>query len=181
MIRSKNIGTNLTPNHSIAQKEVSKHHMTLRRRKRQIPLVMTDNKIDPNTDSHSNTQNSIRDCRVVLDDVCFKNFTDVTGITKSSKINLLCDKFQCKVLLSDIKHHSFKNGSKQISELQYLQQTCGDGNSLRFTRCNSAKCKFQFKFSPSDFVVSSSTLRKHACIRPSNNEYVNCHSSNVVY
>ena len=39
----QNIGTDFTPNHSIAQKEVSKHHMTLRRRKRQIPFVMTGN------------------------------------------------------------------------------------------------------------------------------------------
>ena len=182
MIGSK-IVCKFTPNQSIAHKKVtvSKHHMTLRRRVHHNQVVKTEEKSDPNNEL-SNKCNYTRDCQVVLEDVCFKNFHCVTGSTKSSNMNLLLDKFQCKVLLTDIKNYVFAKGSQQISELQYLQQTCGDGRSVRFTRCNSAKCKFQFKFFPADFVVSSTTLRKYPCVRPpGSNEYVNCHSSNVIY
>lgn len=181
MTSSNKLAYNLTPNQTIAHTNIGvrKHPMTLRRRAPKTIAIDKD-KLDlskkPNNSFHL-----LRDCKVVLEDICFKNFNFVNSSTKSSKMNALVDRFNCKVLLTDIKDHVISQNTSQINELKYLQQTCGNGQSVRFTRCNSRKCKFQFKFFPADYVVSSVTLRKYACVRPCSNEYVNCHSSNVVY
>lgn len=127
-----------TPNQSIAHTKVGvrKHPMTLRRR---APKTTSKNLHNEPT----NSLHLLRGCRVVLEDVCFKNFNLVSGCTKSSKMNTLVDKFNCKVLLVDIRDHTSFHNTDLPNELKSLQKTCGDGRTSRFTRCKSSMCNFQ--------------------------------------
>ena len=167
-----------TPNQSIAHHDIStkKHPMVLRSQ----TLSASANKKELKKTPSVNSGNE-RDCQNVLNDIHFKNFNLLNNSSKSAKINLLQEKFNCKALLTDIRSHPRGHQLQQTNELTLLQQTCGDGRSLKMTRCNSKKCKFQYKFFPSDSVISSTTLRQYHCVRPAGNDYINCHSSNCIY
>ena len=167
-----------TPNQnpSRAYNNISCHEMVLTSSNSSIA---TNNIISSN---NSKTRyKDMPECQVVLDNIMFKDFTSAQGSSKSQKYNNLIEKFNCKVLLNDIRNNPVQPSIRSNSNLISMQKTCGDGSDLKIKRCRSIKCKFQNKFLPQNSVISSTTHHKYNCIRPSNSEYINCHTSNCVY
>ena len=103
----------------------------------------------------------IKDCRVVVEklDTQKQNFP-------SKAINN--QRTQCKVVLKDVlkdpkAHHALST------------------SSVRFSKCNFARCQLRDHFLLTDEIKSSSTMRIYKAVLPTGTEKLTCHSSNLVY
>ena len=119
-------------------------------------------------------------CTVNLNDIMVRNFNTVSTNNKNQVVNNSVDKFNCRVLLTDIR-----NFPRQVQTdepiLKLKQSECGNGDLIGVKRCGSKRCLFQHKFFPKNKCISSVTFRDYDCIVPPGTIYLNCHSSNVIY
>ena len=86
-------------------------------------------------------------CTVNLNEIMIRNFNKVSKKNKKETLDNIMDKFNCRVLLTDIKSHTFFNRLNS-NTLKMMQNACGNGELIHAKRCGSIKCLFQHKFFP---------------------------------
>ena len=131
--------------------------------------------------SNNNVNNLNFSCTVNVEDIMVNKFNNVTIKSKNQAANNILNKFNCRVLLTDIRNRPNLVKPGDGCTLKMIQNACGNGDSIHAKRCGSKRCLFQNKFFPKNKAVSSVTFRQYDCIVPPGTTYINCHSSNVIY